>query len=443
MNSDPKYTVLKNLLVKNATSNGIHLGIQMSGAEPIDFKLENVTSKSNGGDGVYLKNGEKVTFNHITSKNNGSNGIYVEDTVDSEFRNIVIKNNTDSGFYFTDSISSSQNFLIENIVASGSSNYYGIGIIGVEDGTIKNAHVSNNSEGSVISNTSKNITVKNSVFANNDDYGLKTDGQNHVLQNIAAFNNQGEGVQDDGINNSFSKVMSIGNGSVGIDFEVGNSTFLSGATVSFNGGRGAWIYNRDTISQVAFITNLDSNIRAESDSSTDTWLLSWIASINSGEYGVETNESNQSVVSDDLIVQDNDTKQCHMYNTPATPPFANDQCDPAGASTHTVVNGLDISGSFVGLISSENTNEDASHIASGDGQVSFSDITDWTHFDHLFRSWAQAHKTSYVPDNIGEVAGDCTSGETCGVWDWGLKNTDTHFRNKIPCPSGGNYFTHK
>lgn len=111
---------------------------------------------------------------------------------------------------------------------------------------------------------------------------------------------------------------------------------------------------------------------------------------------------------------------CSVVNGGTNPGLVDTTCANQGSSTATYVTGLDVTGSFVGKV----TSNDTANGSDSSGTATYSATMDWLNFDNWYRSWG------LNAANWTTTVGQCNTG-TCRIWDWRLKATDTALRNRL------------
>lgn len=157
-----------------------------------------------------------------------------------------------------------------------------------------------------------------------------------------------------------------------------------------------------------------------------------IAAAHNGTNGVAaTNGATGNVFSGRLLVGNNGVADCDVTGAGATPGITA-ACGPQGSSTHTLTTGVDLSSSFVGRVTADDT------VNSGDasGSSALGSVVDWASFEHRLRGWSEDASGPMDP----VLRGRCTT--TCRIWDWSLSSSDTVLRNVLSVPDGDTTHTH-
>jgi hypothetical protein len=108
-------------------------------------------------------------------------------------------------------------------------------------------------------------------------------------------------------------------------------------------------------------------------------------------------------------------------------------------TTTATVNFASLSNSFVGRISADSVTTQTGTLLPNSNVISNSA---WVTLSNPFRTWGLYDSNSSFPLNTqrGKCAG---TANTCAIWDWSLKATDTVARNVNACPNGTIFDTHQ
>jgi len=134
-----------------------------------------------------------------------------------------------------------------------------------------------------------------------------------------------------------------------------------------------------------------------------------------------------------LKIGSNSTIDCYVVGG-TNPGLVDTTCANNGTSDATLVPGITLASSFAGKV----TAEDAVNTSDTNGTASYGNITDWTSFQNPFRGWGKDGST--FPST--EEWGQCTTGNTCRIWDWSLANGDAVIKDVLSLPTGTSTLTH-
>jgi hypothetical protein len=189
---------------------------------------------------------------------------------------------------------------------------------------------------------------------------------------------------------------------------VGGSAFHSE-----NGGNGA---NGLTVNQI--LTANNGTYGSIFLLSVDNPIISQALLAHSSDNGIHMTLDNGKLTNNILM---GNTTGCATSG--GVNPGITNVCGLQGASDANFVNNgttYNLTNSFVGKVTSDSN---PSHTS---GTSVYNAITDSVTFDNFFRGWSIAG-TTFPNTNQRSY---CTSTDTCQIWDWRLKATDTVVRNK-------------
>lgn len=203
--------------------------------------------------------------------------------------------------------------------------------------------------------------------------------------------------------------------------------------------------DRNTLVSVLVASNYDGvwfNQGGTSDNTTFSDLASVDARISGGGSGIRmANGTSNNKLTGRFVVGNNNT-DCNIVG--GTLPGLTGSCQPDGASDFTLRAGQSSATSFVGAVTTDRVN--ASHAS---GRAAFAKSMDLWGFENDLRSWGLG--TANYPDPTS--LGACSAGDTCQLWDWSLRSSDTvlravngTFQDGQPCPpsaSGNNTTTNR
>jgi hypothetical protein len=110
-------------------------------------------------------------------------------------------------------------------------------------------------------------------------------------------------------------------------------------------------------------------------------------------------------------------------------------CQAEGASTATILGGLDASLTYVGKVVADD-------VANADdtlGAALHDAIADFTSFDNAFRGWGQDDAAAFP---AAAHRGPCDDGDACRIWDARLRASDATLRARLVLPTGDDVIVH-
>ena len=162
----------------------------------------------------------------------------------------------------------------------------------------------------------------------------------------------------------------------------------------------------NTVVQAVGVNNQD--IAIWGTPSSDNNSFAQLASANSG-VGLDI-YSFGNVFSGNLLVGSNSSVDCNAAAGDGG--LVSGSCANQGASSATLVTGIDLTNSFVAKV----TADDAVNVESS-SLVPYDNIVDWTGFANRYRGWGK--EGGAFPNTNHRDA--CASGQTCRIWDWRLR----------------------
>lgn len=288
----------------------------------------------------------------------------------------------------------------------------------------------------------------NMVVANNGADGFKFfDGSHTSIVNAKSYNNGGDGFNlrwvyaSNQSYMSYVNLLSVNNAGHGIRVDDGEALNLLNVTSANNQNHGfdmKGAYSSNLVSLLIF-SNGDDGIKLYNWGNDNQF--SQLVSGNNTGVGFSLADQDNNVFFDNFLVGNNGFSDCLVANG------ANPGIDNACNSTANLVSGVSLSGSFAGLL----TSDDSINSSDVNGLAAFTGLTDWIGFENFYRNWGIAAADLAIAD------GSCTSG-SCQIADWSLLSSDLKVRNTKgdgatqlaafvaggPCPSlvdGNKYMT--
>lgn len=281
-----------------------------------------------------------------------------------------------------------------------------------------------NNYGLLLSRAHGNV-VSDVITANFNNAGvyLDTFSRNNVLTRLTTPNINDNGVilGGDSDFNTLQFVTTTNSAHMGITLNDAHSNTLTNAMTVNNSDRGM-----------------------DFTGSTGNQFADIIASNNSG-YGIELDATSSSnIFSRALKVGLNSTGHClsDAANSGNNIDDGATACSTADPQL-TVSTTADLSSTFFGQVTVDETNEDIASLDAS-GFLTFASITDFLGFDHLFRSWGTGNHASAL--HSWNRSPCLANGQSCAIWDWRIDAGDsevldihgdagTPFQANAPCPA--------
>jgi hypothetical protein len=290
-----------------------------------------------------------------------------------------INNNACSGCYFTN-------------ISGTNTNTSGVWINMNNPRNILRNLTGFNSQGNITNLTNKDTILLDSVFMNSSANGINSDSNtytNNLLLNVSSMNHTSSGLTITNNSNNLTTMNFLaGNtGASNLFIQANNDSKFINTTLAHNSG--SQIFH-------ASVTNSRFN---------------GILKIGTGTCNVTTS-SQEGIFSDC-------SRQNNSELTPAT------------------VTGVTLANSFVGKV-----NSDSKTLQTLGLNPTTVAITNggWLFFENRFRGWGKPGSSFPSNTNTGRCLGDNI--DTCSIWDWSLKSSDTIIRNVNSCPSTNIVDTH-
>ena len=380
--------------------------------------IEGVVANNNGRDGVFLGDsttsfiGRNNVLRNISASGNGNMGIYVHNTSDSAVSGLTANNNGSYGIW----LDSSNNSPVSDVVTAGNVKT-GTYLFRWDSTTFNNLITSNNGEHGLLVSQTSNLNTSNISSHNNavDGFYLSGNGTN-VWFNLTASNNGNVGINNSSNDfNVFMGITTVNNGSHGIANTRFNGTHFSSLLSARNGG--------DGMNNQVFV---------------DNQVYSNMASANNAGYGINM-DSSGDYYTGLLRVGTNTKGNCFVNNSYGTTPGLvqggtaqrpTTDCIRSGLTDATIIQGVNLTTSMVGAVSSEDTVNASDYL----GASLLQNISDWTRFANSYRAWGKD----------GALGRCALAGENCRIWDWSASLADTGYSgshavlNVLALPATGN-----
>ncbi len=258
------------------------------------------------------------------------------------------------------------------------------------------------------------LTVANlQIFDEWDGEALRlyNETRDNTVVGLLAVGSEQRGLYDadDANQNTFSHVTSANHGGSGITL---------GAPAAL------------TIVQTVSVNNHDNGLTSFWQFSTGCRVNNFYASLNR-QSGLSLYDVQDFRFTGHLWVGLNGSPQCYLGGTNTNPGLVHSTCSQAGtegshifdADPTSAILHIDrnLTNSFVGKLT---TNEPVNQ-SDTNGARSYANIIDWLGFANRFRAWGGDGLA--FPDASNRTP--CLSGETCRVWDWRVRASDTALRN--------------
>lgn len=378
--------------------------------ENIYSKDHTIQGPPNNNGGIWLNGGNTLTFRNVQILNSVCTGLSVRNTSNSTFTNIQIKNSGASG------------------IGCGAEAGNGLHVLGGGSNVFKTIRVESSAGSGISLVTASSQTFIDVVSVNNGTNaaftgraGIREVGaaSNNVYSGITVANNGLEGMSLNNTNSAVSGVIATHNGTHGITIGAAVKA-ITAATVAYNGGHGInqIFINASTIyHNILALKNSSSGVYIANDSLGPT--LSNVATLSNTRYGVEVGAASTppSVVKivGNLLVSENTIGKCALAGATSGLSLTSG-CSLTAPSTGSITDlGGTAVNALIGAVTSDSIN--ASAVT---GRSLYSALTDWPNFENSSRSWGKLSGTT----------GSClVGGETCQIWDWSTKATDTFIKN--------------
>ena len=409
-------------------ANGYNRGIRLLDSH--FTRIRNAAVDNATFEGIYVS-GQRMHLRYITATNNAS-GIRLNSVVNTAgavnaiLEDSLVSGNTQCGLYVTGN---------RNIVSH---------LDAIANGNLsESANVCLSGANADI-NQFFDINASNGVF-----YGIWSYtasgyiSQNH-FSNIRVSNNGNIGILLSAVSqaNTFTQVTASNNASSGITIYNSiyeNNNFFAAVTATNNGGAGI---SSPAPSDYNPLMNVVASNNAASGIIVGTNVSALnLMTTNNATNGIYLNGADNSVFSG-LLKVGNNGADCTVNG--GTSPGLDGTCANAGSSNATASFSVDAATSFVGKISSDDS-ENTSDTNGGatDAQGNAADF-DWIHFDNDFRAWGRDGSPFANADHRGQWP-DVINGNG-RIWDWSVSTSDVGdganpaLLNVLALPDGNDTF---
>ena len=239
---------------------------------------------------------------------------------------------------------------------------------------------------------SSNLFLSNIKVYNNGAFGIYMSGNSDsVLSNLVVANNYNNGIFSASSPNSvIMNVTSVNNGADGVRFDAAHNQTMLGISAAGNNYRGISIEGSDDI----LAADLDAT-----DNESNGLLLA---------------NSDNSLFTGLLKVGNNGLDDCNVSGG-VNEGLINQSCLNSGSSDAVLSTGVTSVASFVGKV----ITDDSVNLSDTDGSAPFNNISDWTGFENVYRTWGRDGAAFASTTNQGYA----DSTEVCRIWDWSLAGT--------------------
>lgn len=364
--------------------------------------MENVTANNNGGDGVKIGGWDgsvlirSYNIANLTANDNGGNGLYVGDTAQSDFFNISAHRNGLDGVY----MDTAENSKINEVDASGNGSD-GVVIYRWDDSAVKNIRTADNVGYGIMFEQSHRLIVSNIISANNAISGISADTvDGSIWNNLTTANNAVNGMTNSSNSserdpNVFLGITSVNNGAYGLSSGGLSAYQYQGVLLAHNNSHGLYtsgFTEAQLFYNIASANNGGAGISLDSDRDYFTGLLM-----------LGTNVENNCIVDSSFSAEPGLLATDGKGGTPVG------DCVNNLNSDATIIQDADLTTSLIAAVSSDDVTNQDDYL----GSAAYEAITDWYAFDNSYRTWG-----------ADAVAGRCSSGTNCRIWDWSVASTD-------------------
>lgn len=358
-------------------TNGV--GIVIGPGATITSNISSNNCNDNADDGITAKcllrsKGFKMLYieGDFDSASDSDFGMIFYDNQFITLRNVHIKNTLANTIYFS---GSKGNYIFDTIITNNlSAARPALYFYNSSYNYIDSIRAFNNYNSGFRLDASSHNTISNSIFASNDGNGFDTywESQYNNLVNITSINNLGSGI------------------------------YLYGPSATYNNIHSLISYNNGV---------QDLYIREASSGTNSQIALS--------DAGPKLEDSVNVKFTGNLGIKA--TAGCSSTGFVTPYGLADTTCDNEGESDKTFFQNFDLSSSFIGKV----TSDDTLNSSDTNGTELYNDDMDFFNFDKIFRFWGVDGSAFMSNDNRGK----CSSG-TCRIWDVSLSRFDTNILNR-------------
>ncbi len=311
----------------------------------------------------------------------------------------------------------------------------GVSFTNTKFSVIRNLKVANASSFGIMLSSSSNNKLVDITAANNNDGVYLGSSSNNILKNVTAFNNGNYGIWFNSVvkNNTMVNVTAFNNNKE-IYLADASDNILVNVTTANNFGDGIHLFSgsdNNVVVNLSAANNYASGIYLDTSnkntfenmSSADNYAVS-------GFNGpVRLKDSSYNYFTGVIKTGKTDFFDCYIVDGTDPGLWQNaGVCINNGSSDAAITNSITLASSFEGKVSSDDTvNQD--DVA---GTLDYDSITDWTHFQYIFRGWGSDGSAFPNTDNMDQCPGDCR------IWDWSLDDNESLIRNVYTTPPTGN-----
>ncbi|MCB0419727.1 MAG: right-handed parallel beta-helix repeat-containing protein [Bdellovibrionales bacterium] len=318
-------------------------------------------------------------------------------------------NNNQTGILISNSYA---NRISHSAIMSSSSS--GITILNSENNLIDLVRTINSSNIGIFLNSGSFNKFQNLMISNATNYGLRvtsTSNENIISQSFFTNNGIGISIEAGSHKNTFSHLTLSGNETYGIRINSGTyntfNSILSTGHLKTTTSMGISLNGASTYEN-SFNKILVSNNGIGIHTTGGTFNNYLLGFLGNGSNSLQMcNRDGTSGASSGFI-----TGTCTDSGSDFSSSYT-------GHSSNAILrSNLNSSGSLYHAV----TFDDVKNINDSSGSALYDSILDWVQFDHFYRAWGQ--------DGPFGNSGPCASGETCRIYDFRLKATDTVALNK-------------
>jgi hypothetical protein len=326
-----------------------------------------------------------------------------------------------------------QNFIwIEgNFRAGGTGTYSALGVhlYAVKYSRLKNLSVSEASIYGVKLNASYYNFISQLKTANNGTatpqggmYLLSSD--KNTISQVSDSNSGYYGLYLSGVNSSaFSEILVLNSGGTGISL-IGSSAenVFTQITAANGGGHGISLFGTTPRNDLLSVLTSNNGGSGFFLKSSGNFSGGQFVSHHNGARGIYVEFSDSNKFSGIVMTGNNTTSECFEASG-TNPGITNITCAAQGSSNFTLASTtLAPTSSFSEMV----TSTDSTNSSNTLGSKAFALITDWLFFSSFYRGWGKSGSDFPNSNNMGR----CGSGDTCNIWDFRLKSSDTVLREK-------------
>jgi|GEM_PF-967937 len=414
--------VYENWLVSSVTANGNTSGNGVYVRSPDRLSMSDVSANNNGTPDYYDHHGIRISgqgtgnrFSNLSANNNAAYGVYAEEMDNSSFSGISAHGNSRTGVYLGSGFGVG-NTSVSQVNTSGNGGA-GLYVFRWDQTRLDQITAANNALDGISLSQVDRVTLSNVSSNNNGGHGIAFDATaNSTSVNLTTVNNGGSGISNyEARTNIMIGASAINNTTNGFEItrsdDINNSSLLA----LNNGGDGLKTYtsvNSVAVSNLVSANNAGFGLNLDSDHDYYTGLLhvgtngTGMAEIDSGSADCQVATGFTELTG--LLQGGNNNGNNVTYSC---------ILNPDSTSDATIVDGINATTSVVGKL----TVDDTTNPDDNQGTVLFENISDWSLFEHAYRTWG---KEGLAFADSGHQGACNTIGETCRIWDWSAATTD-------------------